>query len=59
MTESADCAYFSLTGYTDDAHARAGALGVALFVLDLSGVPRPVNTPADALAAGADGPAPR
>ncbi|MFC3350608.1 hypothetical protein ACFOOM_24940 [Streptomyces echinoruber] len=58
MTESADCAYFSLTGYTDDAHVRAGALGVALFVLALSGVPRPVNTPADALAAGADGPAP-
>ncbi|MFE7901703.1 hypothetical protein ACFU3E_30225 [Streptomyces sp. NPDC057424] len=52
MTESADCLYFSLTGYADDARARADALGVPLFVLDLTGTPRPVNTPAEALASG-------
>nr|WP_245238380.1 hypothetical protein [Streptomyces roseochromogenus] len=46
MTESADCVYFSLAGYTDDARSRADALCVPLFVLDLTGTPRPVNTPA-------------
>ncbi|WP_245936762.1 hypothetical protein [Streptomyces cahuitamycinicus] len=51
MTESADCLYFSLAGYADDARARADALGVPLFVLDLTGTPRPVNTPAETLAA--------
>ncbi|MET9765598.1 hypothetical protein ABZ016_42145 [Streptomyces sp. NPDC006372] len=50
MTESADCLYFSLAGYADDARARADALGIPLFVLDLTGTPRPVNTPADTLA---------
>ncbi|MFJ4973861.1 hypothetical protein ACIP6X_00685 [Streptomyces coeruleorubidus] len=49
MTESADCLYFSLAGYADDARARADALGIPLFVLDLTGTPRPVNAPADAL----------
>ncbi|MFH9002954.1 hypothetical protein ACH4E5_06875 [Streptomyces afghaniensis] len=49
MTESADCLCFSLAGYADDARARADALGVPLFVLDLTGTPRPVNAPADAL----------
>ncbi|MFH8337598.1 hypothetical protein [Streptomyces sp. AM6-12] len=49
MTESADCVYFSLAGYTDAARACANSLGVPLFVLDLAGVPRPVNDPADAL----------
>ncbi len=49
MTESADCLYFSLTGYADDARARADALAIPLFVLDLTGTPRPVNAPADAL----------
>ncbi|WOT33252.1 hypothetical protein [Streptomyces coeruleorubidus] len=49
MTESADCLYFSLVGYVDDARARADALGIPLFVLDLTGTPRPVNSPADAL----------
>ncbi|MFD5341750.1 hypothetical protein [Streptomyces hawaiiensis] len=52
MTESAECLYFSLTGYAADARARADALGVPLFVLDLTGTPRPVNTPAEALASG-------
>ncbi|MFC9684382.1 hypothetical protein [Streptomyces sp. NPDC056948] len=49
MTESADCLYFSLAGYADDALARADALAIPLFVLDLTGTPRPVNAPADAL----------
>nr|WP_285552788.1 hypothetical protein [Streptomyces hygroscopicus] len=53
MTESADCVYFSLAGYTEAARGRADALGVPLFVLDLAGVPQPVNDPADAL--NADG----
>ncbi|MER7483954.1 hypothetical protein ABTX60_41015 [Streptomyces sp. NPDC126510] len=55
MTESADCLYFSLAGYADDARARADALGVALFVLDLTGTPRPVNASADALATSGTG----
>ncbi|MEU2711710.1 hypothetical protein [Streptomyces sp. NPDC007205] len=49
MTESADCVYFSLAGYTDDARVRANTLGIPLFVLDLAGVPQPVNDHADAL----------
>ncbi|MFY4717139.1 hypothetical protein [Streptomyces sp. LaBMicrA B280] len=53
MTESADCVYFSLAGYGDAARACADSLGVPLFVLDLAGVPQPVNDPADAL--NADG----
>ncbi|BBC92813.1 MULTISPECIES: hypothetical protein [Streptomyces] len=53
MTESADCVYFSLAGYTDAARACADSLGVPLFVLDLAGVPQPVNDPAEAL--NADG----
>ena len=47
MTESAHCVYFSLAGYTTEARARADALGVPLFVLDLTGTPQPVNSPAD------------
>ncbi|MDN0200695.1 hypothetical protein [Streptomyces sp. S.PNR 29] len=49
MTESAACVYFSLAGYADDARARADALGVPLFLLELSGVLRPVNGFADEL----------
>lgn len=49
MTDSSTCVYFSLTGYTEDARTRADALGVPLFVLDLTGIPRPVNSPADQL----------
>jgi hypothetical protein len=60
MTESADCVYFSLAGYTDAARSGADALGVPLFVLDLTGVPRPVNDAAGALnATGAPGPGTR
>ncbi|MFE9876069.1 hypothetical protein [Streptomyces sp. NPDC005784] len=51
MTESSDCVFFSLAGYADDARARADTLGVPLFVLDLSGTPQPVNSPADELIA--------
>ncbi|MFE1441591.1 hypothetical protein [Streptomyces sp. NPDC058739] len=50
MTESAGCAYFSLAGYDAEARTRADALGVPLFVLDLTGTPQPVNDHADALA---------
>ena len=49
MTESAHCVYFSLPGYADEAHTRAEALNVPLFVLDLTGTPQPVNGPADEL----------
>ncbi|MEV7339471.1 hypothetical protein [Streptomyces sp. NPDC093544] len=51
MTESAECVYFSLSGFADDARALADTLGVPLFVLDLTGTPQPVNTPADELLA--------
>ncbi|MFB7650480.1 MULTISPECIES: hypothetical protein [unclassified Streptomyces] len=54
MAESARCVYFSLTGYAEDARVRADLLGVALFVLDPTGVPRPVNESAVALDATAD-----
>ncbi|MGW5215846.1 hypothetical protein ACWEQO_32755 [Streptomyces sp. NPDC004051] len=49
MTESAQCLYFSLTGYPPDARGRADRLGVPLFLLDLTGAPQPVNAPAEAL----------
>ncbi|WP_374101887.1 hypothetical protein [Streptomyces sp. MC1] len=49
MTESAECVHFSLAGHTDAARAAADALGIPLFVLDLAGVPQPMNDPADAL----------
>ncbi len=49
MTESAECVYFSLAGYADDARAHADTLGVPLFVLDLTGTPQPVNDLADQL----------
>ncbi|MGW7282681.1 hypothetical protein ACWGIV_31270 [Streptomyces sp. NPDC054844] len=53
MAESATCVYFSLAGYAEEARARADPLGVALFVLDPAGVPRPVNAPAVTLDATA------
>ena len=49
MTESAGCVYFSLAGFAADARARADTLGVPLFVLDLTGSPRPVNRTAEEL----------
>ncbi|MFJ8823098.1 hypothetical protein ACIREE_15070 [Streptomyces sp. NPDC102467] len=51
MTESATSVFFSLAGYADGARTRADELGVPLFVLDLAGVPQPVNSPADELIA--------
>ncbi|MFF4354872.1 hypothetical protein [Streptomyces sp. NPDC001530] len=54
MSESSGCVYFSLAGYADDARACADTLGVPLFVLDLTGTPQPVNSPADELIATAD-----
>lgn len=51
MTESTDCVFFALAGYTSDARDRADGLGVALFVLDLTGTPQPVNRAATTLVA--------
>ncbi|MER5666659.1 hypothetical protein ACFWB6_54090 [Streptomyces mirabilis] len=51
MSDSTGCVYFSLAGYADDARRRADALGIPLFVLDLTGTPQPVNTHADELLA--------
>ncbi|MFD1659527.1 hypothetical protein ACFSL4_15295 [Streptomyces caeni] len=51
LSESARSVYFSLSGYADDARGVADRLGVPLFVLDLSGTPQPVNSPADELVA--------
>jgi hypothetical protein len=53
MAETASCVYFSLAGYAEEARARADLLGVPLFVLGPTGVPRPVNAPAVALDATA------
>ncbi|CAM5288817.1 hypothetical protein [Streptomyces avidinii] len=49
LTASATSVYFSLAGYTEDARARADELGIPLFVMDLTGMPQPVNDPADTL----------
>ncbi|MFI6037262.1 hypothetical protein ACIBBD_24415 [Streptomyces sp. NPDC051315] len=51
MTDSAHCVYFSLAGYTPEARARADSLAVPLFVLDLAGIPQPVNAAAEELEA--------
>ncbi|MER7519912.1 hypothetical protein [Streptomyces sp. NPDC126499] len=54
LSNAAVSVYFSLAGYTPDAHERAERLGIPLFVLDLTGTPQPVNAPAhDLLATGA------
>ncbi|MFF4105502.1 hypothetical protein [Streptomyces sp. NPDC001903] len=49
LTASATSVYFSLAGYTQDARSRADDLGIPLFVMDLTGMPQPVNDAADAL----------
>ncbi|MFG2298710.1 hypothetical protein [Streptomyces sp. NPDC048603] len=49
LTHSAASVYFALAGYTDEARARADELGIPLFVMDLTGMPQPVNDPADVL----------
>ncbi|TDU75223.1 hypothetical protein [Streptomyces sp. KS 21] len=49
LTASATSVYFALAGYTEDARSRADDLGIPLFVMDLTGMPQPVNDPADRL----------
>ncbi|MFE6843195.1 collagen-like protein [Streptomyces sp. NPDC057686] len=49
LTASATSVYFALAGYTQDARSRADDLGIPLFVMDLTGMPQPVNDPADRL----------
>lgn len=49
LSSSSVSVFFSLAGYTPDARSRADELGIPLFVLDLTGTPQPVNTPADEL----------
>ncbi|MEU9300143.1 hypothetical protein [Streptomyces sp. NPDC048269] len=49
LTASATSVYFALAGYTQDARSRADDLGIPLFVMDLTGMPQPVNDPADEL----------
>ncbi|MFD9336135.1 hypothetical protein ACFWBF_17250 [Streptomyces sp. NPDC060028] len=51
LTASATSVYFALAGYTQDARTRADDLGIPLFVMDLTGMPQPVNDPADELIA--------
>ncbi|MEU9253429.1 hypothetical protein AB0D66_16450 [Streptomyces sp. NPDC048270] len=54
LTASATSVYFSLAGYTEDARTRADDLGIPLFVMDLTGMPQPVNDPADELVGSTD-----
>ncbi|MCX4680393.1 hypothetical protein OG413_34825 [Streptomyces sp. NBC_01433] len=49
LSASAAGVFFSMAGYTEDAGARADGLGIPLFVLDPTGTPQPVNSPADEL----------
>ncbi|MGW2013715.1 hypothetical protein [Streptomyces sp. NPDC001927] len=49
LSSTAVSVFFSLAGYTPEARSRADELGIPLFVLDLTGTPQPVNTPADEL----------
>lgn len=51
MAESVGCVCFSLAGYEEAARARADALFIPLFVIDLTGTPQPVNSAADELIA--------
>ncbi|MGV9854684.1 hypothetical protein ACWDWU_38920 [Streptomyces sp. NPDC003442] len=49
LHRSAMSVFFSLAGYAREARARADALHLPLFIMDLTGTPQPVNDPADAL----------
>ncbi|GAA1685168.1 hypothetical protein GCM10009680_25890 [Streptomyces yatensis] len=49
LQKSAMSVFFSLAGYAREARARADALHLPLFIMDLTGTPQPVNDPADAL----------
>ncbi|WP_372499078.1 hypothetical protein [Streptomyces somaliensis] len=51
LASSSVAVYFSLAGYEDRSRARADGVGLPLFVMDLTGTPQPVNTPADDLLA--------
>ncbi|OEJ93719.1 hypothetical protein [Streptomyces thermolilacinus] len=51
LASSSAAVYFSLAGYEDRSRARADGVGLPLFVMDLTGTPQPVNTPADDLLA--------
>ncbi|MFJ6792737.1 hypothetical protein [Streptomyces sp. NPDC091268] len=51
LTASATSVYFALAGYAQEARTRADDLGIPLFVMDLTGMPQPVNDPADDLVA--------
>lgn len=49
LNESVAAVCFSLAGYARESRVRADRLTVALFVLDLTGTPQPVNDAADEL----------
>ncbi|HEY9366986.1 hypothetical protein [Streptomyces sp.] len=49
LSASSVSVLFSLAGYASEARARADDIGVALFVLDLTGTPQPLNGHADEL----------
>ncbi|MCX5203326.1 hypothetical protein OG897_17970 [Streptomyces sp. NBC_00237] len=55
LNASAVPVFFSLTGYEPEARARAEELGVPLFVLDLTGTPKPATRAADALVGSSTG----
>ncbi|MFI9630649.1 hypothetical protein [Streptomyces sp. NPDC052042] len=46
LSASVTSAFFSLPGYARDAWTRADGLGVPLFAMDRTGLPRPANGPA-------------
>ncbi|MEU9199906.1 hypothetical protein [Streptomyces sp. NPDC048332] len=49
LSASVSSVFFSLAGYAPDARERADGLRIPLFVMDLTGTPQPVNSPADEL----------
>lgn len=49
LSASVASVFFSLAGYARDARERADGLGIPLFVMDLTGTPQPVNSPANEL----------
>jgi hypothetical protein len=56
LNASAVPVFFALTGYAPQARARAEELGIPLFVLDLTGTPKPATSAADELAGSSTGP---
>ena len=56
LNASAVPVFFSLTGYEPQARTRAEELGIPLFVLDLTGTPKPATRAADELAGSSTGP---